>query len=88
MVLLFFFRVDTKRLGTGLRPPGEQWSGEATRGGGFAVQEARVDVTIGEEERTTEVAKKERPVWMVESTVINNDQQVRLQGSALIELYK
>lgn len=40
------------------------------------MQEARVDVTIGEEERTTEVAKKERPVWMVESTVITNDPQV------------
>lgn len=61
-----------------MRPPGEHWSGEASRGGGFAVQEARVDVTIGEEENTAEVAKKERPVWMVESTVISNDQQVKL----------
>lgn len=65
-------------MGAGLRAPGEHWSGEATRGGGFAVQEARVDVTIGEEERTTEVAKKERPVWMVESTVITNDPQASL----------
>ncbi|XP_046664932.1 general transcription factor IIE subunit 1 [Homalodisca vitripennis] len=67
--------LDTKKMGAGLRPPGEHWSGEATRGGGFAVQEARVDVTIGEEERSQEVAKKERPVWMVESTVIANDPQ-------------
>lgn len=74
----FSYRIDTKRLGAGLRAPGEHWSGEATRGGGFAVQEARVDVTIGEEERTTEVAKKERPVWMVESTVITNDPQASL----------
>uniref|UniRef100_A0A1B6J742 General transcription factor IIE subunit 1 n=1 Tax=Homalodisca liturata TaxID=320908 RepID=A0A1B6J742_9HEMI len=68
--------LDTKKMGTGLRPPGEHWSGEATRGGGFAVQEARVDVTIGEEERSQEVAKKERPVWMVESTVIANVSQI------------
>uniref|UniRef100_A0A1B6KQ19 General transcription factor IIE subunit 1 n=1 Tax=Graphocephala atropunctata TaxID=36148 RepID=A0A1B6KQ19_9HEMI len=67
--------LDTKKTGALLRPPGEHWSGEATRGGGFAVQEARVDVTIGEEERSQEVAKKERPVWMVESTVITNDPQ-------------
>lgn len=75
LFIFFSYRIDTKRLGAGLRAPGEHWSGEATRGGGFAVQEARVDVTIGEEERTTEVAKKERPVWMVESTVITNDPQ-------------
>ena len=68
--------MDTKRTGLGLRPPGEHWSGEATRGQGFAVQETRVDVTIGEADRSTEEVRKERPVWMVESTVIASDPQV------------
>lgn len=38
---------------------------------GFAVEEARVDVTIGDEvvqEQNT--IRKERPIWMSESTII------------------
>uniref|UniRef100_A0A6P7F1A9 General transcription factor IIE subunit 1 n=1 Tax=Diabrotica virgifera virgifera TaxID=50390 RepID=A0A6P7F1A9_DIAVI len=52
-------------------PPGQEWSGEATRRGGFAVEETRVDITIGEESNST-VNRKEQPIWMTESTVITN----------------
>lgn len=76
MNVCLLFRLDQKRP-AGLRPPGEHWSGEATRGQGFAVQETRVDVTIGESDRgVEEVARKERPVWMIESTVVSSDTQV------------
>uniref|UniRef100_A0A1B6E3X9 General transcription factor IIE subunit 1 n=1 Tax=Clastoptera arizonana TaxID=38151 RepID=A0A1B6E3X9_9HEMI len=67
--------LDMKRH-VGLRPPGEHWSGEATRGQGFAVQETKVDVTIGESDRgMEEVSRKERPVWMIESTVVSSNIQ-------------
>ncbi|XP_026751004.1 general transcription factor IIE subunit 1 [Galleria mellonella] len=58
------------------RPPGEQWSGEATRNQGLAVEETRVDVTIGEADNSNDALahRKERPVWMVESTIVTNDQ--------------
>ncbi|XP_073951881.1 general transcription factor IIE subunit 1-like [Choristoneura fumiferana] len=57
------------------RPPGEQWSGEATRSQGLAVEETRVDITIGEgDAAATGQARKERPVWMVESTIVTNEQ--------------
>ncbi|XP_028127723.2 general transcription factor IIE subunit 1 [Diabrotica virgifera virgifera] len=52
-------------------PPGQEWSGEATRRGGFAVEETRVDITIGEESNST-ANRKEQPIWMTESTVITN----------------
>lgn len=55
------------------RQPNEPWSGEATRNQGFAVEEARVDVTIGDSEITETVKQKDRPVWMTESTVISTD---------------
>lgn len=54
----------------GLGKPNEQgntevWSGEATRSSGFAVEETRVDITIGDHDATDSAApKKERPVWM------------------------
>ncbi|XP_058830198.1 general transcription factor IIE subunit 1 [Topomyia yanbarensis] len=52
----------------------EQWSGEATRTSGFAVEETRVDVTIGDSDAVeTTTHRKDRPVWMTESTVITND---------------
>ncbi|KAG5883155.1 hypothetical protein JTB14_033406 [Gonioctena quinquepunctata] len=50
---------------------GQEWSGEATRKSGFAVEEARVDISIGEE-TSTNVNRKEQPIWMTESTVISN----------------
>ncbi|XP_055609332.1 general transcription factor IIE subunit 1 [Uranotaenia lowii] len=56
------------------RPSTEQWSGEATRSSGFAVEETRVDITIGDSDAVeTTTQRKDRPVWMTESTVINND---------------
>lgn len=58
------------------RPPGQEWSGEATRNQGMLVEETRVDVTIGEADNAndTSALRKERPVWMVESTIVTNDQ--------------
>lgn len=58
-----------------LRTPGEHWSGEATRTSGFAVEDTRVDVTIGDESPDDNAAnhRKERPIWMMESTIINAD---------------
>ncbi|XP_045446212.1 general transcription factor IIE subunit 1 [Melitaea cinxia] len=58
------------------RPGGEQWSGEATRNQGLAVEETQVDVIIGDTDTTADTAaqRKERPVWMVESTIVTNDQ--------------
>ncbi|CAD7005662.1 general transcription factor IIE subunit 1 [Ceratitis capitata] len=55
------------------RLDGQQWSGEATRNQGFAVEEARVDVSIGGEIQETATERKARPVWMTESTVITED---------------
>ncbi|XP_050094678.1 general transcription factor IIE subunit 1 [Anopheles aquasalis] len=56
------------------KAPTEQWSGEATRSSGFAVEEARVDITIGDSDTLdTGTQRKDRPVWMTESTVISND---------------
>uniref|UniRef100_A0A1L8DH09 General transcription factor IIE subunit 1 n=1 Tax=Nyssomyia neivai TaxID=330878 RepID=A0A1L8DH09_9DIPT len=50
----------------------EVWSGEATRSQGFAVEETRVNVTIGAEVTDSETKRKDRPVWMTESTVLND----------------
>lgn len=50
---------------------GEPWSGEATRNSGFAIEETRVDVTIGDDSSNANVVnRKEQPIWMSESTVI------------------
>ncbi|XP_063621731.1 general transcription factor IIE subunit 1 [Cydia splendana] len=67
-----------------LRPGNEQWSGEATRSGGLAVEETRVDVTIGEASRAAP-ARKERPVWMVESTVSSGEQSEAAAAEAALE---
>lgn len=67
--------LDNKKIpGAPVRPPGENWSGEATRMQGFAVEETRVDVTIGDEAiKDNQTARKERPIWMTESTIITPD---------------
>lgn len=53
-----------------------QWSGDATRNMGFAVEETRVDISIGNNENADNVAvRKDRPVWMTESTIIANDNE-------------
>lgn len=57
-------------------PISDNWSGEATRNSGFMVEEARVDVTIGDDNSILEVtSRKEAPIWMMESTVLTNDAQ-------------
>lgn len=65
-------RID-KRQGGPIRPAGEQWSGESTRHGGFHVDEARVDVTIGQDNAPTTAVKKDRPIWMAQSTIFAQD---------------
>ncbi|XP_043648651.1 general transcription factor IIE subunit 1 [Drosophila teissieri] len=56
-----------------MRPDGLAWSGEATRNQGFAVEETRVDVTIGGDDNSDAVVeRKSRPIWMTESTVITD----------------
>ncbi|XP_034934737.1 general transcription factor IIE subunit 1 isoform X2 [Chelonus insularis] len=68
--------LDTRKPSS-LRAPGEQWSGEASRTSGFAVEDTRVDVTIGDETTDDSATKrKERPIWMLESTVINDGTDV------------
>jgi transcription initiation factor TFIIE subunit alpha len=69
------FSLENKKPAAGLRPPGDHWSGEATRTQGFAVEEARVDVMIGGDEGIQDqtAVRKERPIWMTESTIINQD---------------
>lgn len=71
----FFFRIDSRKQML-TRPGGENWSGEATRSQGFAVEETRVDVTIGDEnaaDNANAAVRKERPIWMMESTVVSNE---------------
>ncbi|XP_075161818.1 transcription factor IIEalpha [Haematobia irritans] len=59
---------------TTFRGDGQQWSGEATRNQGFAVEETRVDINIGGDDVPDTVAeRKARPIWMTESTVITED---------------
>lgn len=68
------------------RPPdGGQWSGELSRNSGFAPEETRVDISIGEDstDANKEAAKKDRPIWMTESTVISNaDEEDELEKAA------
>lgn len=67
-----------------LRGSNDQWSGEATRGGGFAAEEAQFAVTI--DDNTTDNSanqRKERPIWMIESTVINDNDADINQDSIL-----
>jgi len=44
------------------------WSGEATRASG-GVDQTRIDITIGEDSSKPKEEKKERPVWLMESTI-------------------
>ncbi|EFX70456.1 hypothetical protein DAPPUDRAFT_112716 [Daphnia pulex] len=49
----------------------ENWSGEATRGGVFRLDEQSVYVTIGDNAVVKKGVRKEDPIWMRESTVDN-----------------
>lgn len=64
--------------------PGQEWSGEATRKAGFLVEEARVDITIGEESNST-VNRKEQPIWMTESTVIESHDSLIKSNDGIID---
>lgn len=61
-----------------------QWSGELSRSQGFAPEETRVDISIGENDgdANKELAKKDRPIWLTESTVISNDEEDELEKAA------
>jgi transcription initiation factor TFIIE subunit alpha len=81
--------IDTIR---GIMKPNEQganevWSGEATRSSGFAVEETRVDITIGDVDPTATAApQKERPVWMTTSTVVgSNDAEESNDTESILE---
>ncbi|CAG5109188.1 Similar to GTF2E1: General transcription factor IIE subunit 1 (Pongo abelii) [Cotesia congregata] len=66
--------IDTKKP-TNARGPGESWSGDASRRGGFAVQDATVDVTIADEFIDDSAAqKKEIPAWLQNSTIVTNEE--------------
>ncbi|XP_014219194.1 general transcription factor IIE subunit 1 [Copidosoma floridanum] len=66
--------IDNKK--SNLRGPNEQWSGEATRNTGFLVEDTRVDVLIGDEIQDDSAnKKKERPIWLTDSTVTTSDEQ-------------
>lgn len=64
--------------------PGQEWSGEATRKSGFLVEETRVDITIGEESNST-VNRKEQPIWMTESTVIESQDSIIKASDGILE---
>ena len=67
-----------------MKPSLEKWS-DSSKTEGFLLEEARVDVTISETETQVDTsARKERPVWMVESTVITEDAQVMFNYSNLV----
>jgi len=67
-----------------MRPDGLAWSGEATRNQGFAVEETRVDVTIGGDDTSDAVVeRKSRPIWMTESTVITDTDAADGAGDAV-----
>lgn len=78
--------MENKKPPAALRPPGDHWSGEATRTQGFAVEETRVDVMIGDDAAKDQTSvRKERPIWMTESTIITQDAvMVRMQTSLLV----
>lgn len=79
--------IDTIR---GITKPNEHgmaevWSGEATRSSGFAVEETRVDITIGDvDPAASAVAQKERPVWMTTSTVVGSNDAEESNDTELI----
>lgn len=63
----------------------ENWSGEATRNSGFMVEETRVDITIGDENSSaTQNRRKEQPIWMTESTVLNDSHLDSAKATELI----
>ncbi|KAL3884118.1 hypothetical protein ACJMK2_030340 [Sinanodonta woodiana] len=46
-----------------------KWSGDQTKGTSYGYSESTVKISLNEKNTEQDVAKKERPVWMVQSTV-------------------
>lgn len=68
-----------KRPGHAPATGNEIWSGEASRRSGFVVEETRVDINItgsGNANAFQETQRKERPIWLKESTIASNETQV------------
>lgn len=62
------------------------WSGEATRNSsGFAVEETRVDISIGDDIKDTSAPKKEQPIWLTESTIVSNNPQSEFDAEIALE---
>ena len=63
-------RIGRRKLQTRRSWGGEErgWSGEASRAGGFRVDDQKVNITFGEAADQTE-KRKEVPIWITESTV-------------------
>lgn len=55
-----------------------RWTGEASRKGGFRMEEQEVNITFGEK-TSRQVEKKEVPLWIAESTV-----QIREEEEAVV----
>lgn len=68
-----------------LKQSTDLWSGEATRSHGFAVEETRVDVNIGGTENSDAPVRKDRPVWMTDSTVITNAETEQSTADDILE---
>lgn len=65
---------------------GEVWSGEASRSHGFAVEDTRVNVSISDvNEDTNQTQRKDRPVWMTESTVGTEYDPANSNDSSLMD---
>ena len=79
---LYEFLIHRKENKSNASRAGEVWSGEATRH--RVTEETRVDVTIGDEMPNVEKDLiKERPVWLLESTVIDETNQVGIALSSI-----
>ena len=65
------------------RPTGENWSGEATRQGGFRFEEGQVGVNFSDEISSKTEVRKEQPIWMAKSTVTAEDDSELLASSSL-----
>lgn len=79
ILISFIFRILNKQANSRGPLSNEIWSGEATRKSGFAAEETRVDVNIssgmspGSNLTENQQSRKERPVWMVESTIVGSE---------------
>ncbi|XP_033635812.1 general transcription factor IIE subunit 1-like [Asterias rubens] len=87
---------DNKRANAnkaGANGPHNAWSGDASRNLGFEMYDQQITINVGEDSKSNQAAKvptKERPVWLMESTVdgaVNETSEISgnlrsLQGGA------